>query len=91
MAVESKGGLTYTLRHGTLLLNPTSSPLNLNLVPFGSRQLIFGAGRHFTKAEKEKNSLHIKKNKSTYESYHTQKITLIYLPHATRSLQFSGS
>lgn len=52
IARQSEGCLTYTFRHGMLLLNPTSSPLNLNLVPFASKQLMFGAGRHSTKTMK---------------------------------------
>lgn len=52
VAIQSEGA--YTFRHGTLLLNPTSSPLNLYLVPFGSRQMTLGAGRHSTITTKNK-------------------------------------
>lgn len=102
MAIQTGGGLTYTFRHGMLLLKPTSSPLNLNMVPLDSKQLMFGAGRHSTKTIKKKEELtsmkHLDSNKQTKkQSVHmerscTQKqITIVYLPHATRSLQFSGS
>lgn len=46
--VQARSGNTHTFLQATVLLKPTSSPLNRTSVPLDSRQVTFGAGRQST-------------------------------------------